>query len=222
MLVTKNLKLRKPSKKLSAKFARLFRIVDRVGAQAYLLYFPKNYEIHDTFYVSLLEPYHHRESGPEAETFMQAPELIDDEEQWEIEEVTDDLTRKGEVWCKVKWIGWSREYDQWVPDHEMDRARDVIKQYQEQSAGGEPAEPRASRRRGRKSAKSAREPSVPAAERKSSGVGMERRSSGQRDGSEDPWEPARKRRKTGNNKQSMSTKEASYPYATRSRGHKQA
>lgn len=61
MLATKNLKQKRPSKKLSHKFVRPFRITDKVGAQAYRLLLSSFYRIHNTFHVSLLEPYHHRE-----------------------------------------------------------------------------------------------------------------------------------------------------------------
>lgn len=79
MLATKNLKQKRPSKKLSYKFVGPFRIVDKVGAQAYRLLLPSKYCIHNTFYISLLEPYHLRNCGDAAEVFMQAPKLINDD-----------------------------------------------------------------------------------------------------------------------------------------------
>ena len=101
MLSTRNLKQRRPSKKLSHQFAGPFRIKDKVGAQAYHLTLPTNYRIHNTFHVSLLKPYQLRDSAESAD-FMQPPKLIDDEEQWEVEEIVNKVRNKEGVWYKVK------------------------------------------------------------------------------------------------------------------------
>ena len=133
MLSTKNLKQRRPSKKLSHRFVGPFRIEDKVGAQAYRLMLPTNYRIHNTFHVSLLEPYKLRDGAEPAE-FMQPPELIDDEEQWEVEEIVDKVKNKEGVWYKVKWTGWGDIYNQWVPEAELDTAPTLKRAYDEQTA----------------------------------------------------------------------------------------
>ena len=132
MLSTRNLKQRRPSKKLSHQFVSPFRIEDKVGAQAYRLTLPTNYRIHNTFHVSLLEPYQLRE-GAESADFMQPPKLIDDEEQWEVEEIVDKVRNKEGVWYKVKWTGWGDIYNQWVPEAELDTAPVLKRAYDEQT-----------------------------------------------------------------------------------------
>ena len=129
MLATKNLKQKRPSKKLSHKFVGPFRIVDKIGAQAYRLLLPSTYKIHNTFHVSLLEPYHHRECGEIADEFMQAPELIDDEEMWEVEEILDKATNKQGVWYKVKWTGWGEEYNQWLPTDDLANSSELTQSF---------------------------------------------------------------------------------------------
>ena len=62
ILVIKNLKQKRLSKKLSYKYVRPFRIIDKVGAQAYRLLLPSLYRIYNIFYISLLEPYNLRAS----------------------------------------------------------------------------------------------------------------------------------------------------------------
>ena len=126
ILATKNLKQKRPSKKLSHKFVGPFRIEDKVGAQAYRLRLPASYRIHHTFHVSLLEPYHHRECGDASDVFMQAPELIDDEEMWEVEEIIDKVKNKEGVWYKVKWTGWGEEYNQWVSNEDILGASELV------------------------------------------------------------------------------------------------
>ena len=70
MLATKNLTQKRPSKKLVYKFIGLFRIINKIGAQAYRLFLPPIYKIYNIFYISLLEPYYRREGGIVPKTFI--------------------------------------------------------------------------------------------------------------------------------------------------------
>ena len=141
MLSTRNLKQKRPSKKMSHKFVGPFRVEDKVGAQAYRLTLPTSYRIHNTFHVSLLEKYHHRAGDQVAEQMMQAPDLIDDEEQWEIEEILGRTGGKKGIWYKVKWLNWGDAYNQWLPAEELENAPDLVRKFDEQA-------PRKRRRRG--------------------------------------------------------------------------
>ena len=133
MLNTKNLKQRRPSKKMSHKYVGPFRVEDKVGAQAYRLTLPNTYRIHNTFHVSLLEDYHHREGDKHAEQLMQAPELIDDEEQWEIEEILGRTGGRKGIWYKVKWLNWGSEYNQWLHEDEFMNAPELVEEYNERA-----------------------------------------------------------------------------------------
>ena len=62
---------------------------------------------------------------------MQAPDLIDDDEQWEIEEILDRTEGKKNVWYKVKWLGWGPEYNQRLPEKESNRAPDLIENFEQ-------------------------------------------------------------------------------------------
>ena len=56
-LSTKNLRLKVPARKLAPKFIGPFKILDRIGQQAYRIALPMEYDkIHNVFHVSLLEP----------------------------------------------------------------------------------------------------------------------------------------------------------------------
>ena len=41
---------------------------------------------------------------------MQTSNLIDDEKQWEIEEIVDKIEDKKSIWYKMKWLDWDLEY----------------------------------------------------------------------------------------------------------------
>ena len=51
LLSTRNLNQKRPSKKMSPKFAGPFRIEDKIGKQAYRLTLPSNYIINNFFHV---------------------------------------------------------------------------------------------------------------------------------------------------------------------------
>jgi len=111
VLSAKNLRQKRPSKKLSHRYIEPFRVQDIVGKQAYRLTLPDTYRIHPVFHVSLLEPYHRRaddSSIPE----LPLPELIDNDEQYEVEEILNRKKSKGDIFYKVKWLEWPEEYNQ--------------------------------------------------------------------------------------------------------------
>ena len=124
MLSTRNLQQKRPNRKLSHKFIGPFRVQDLVGKQAYRLSLPTTYRIHNVFHVSYLEPYQRRR-GDGSAPVLQPPELIDDTEEYEVEEIQDKKKTKGEVWYKVKWKGWPAEYDQWVREEDMGGAQEL-------------------------------------------------------------------------------------------------
>ena len=47
---------------------------------------------------------------------------LEDEEEWEIEEVKDRAIIKGTTHYLVKWEGWPSEYNQWIPKEDMGNA----------------------------------------------------------------------------------------------------
>jgi hypothetical protein len=56
------------------------------------------------------------------------PDLEDDEE-WEVEEVKDELQQKGKTSYLVKWKGWPTEYNLWVPEADMGNAQEAIQSF---------------------------------------------------------------------------------------------
>jgi hypothetical protein len=126
-LSTKNLRLKVPSKKLAPRFIGPFRIIDRVGQQAYRLALPEEYSrIHNVFHISLLEPWHERARN---NTKSVSVPLADDDQEWEIEEVKDEEIFDDETHFLVKWKDWPSEYNQWIPESGMENAQKSIQDY---------------------------------------------------------------------------------------------
>jgi transposase InsO family protein len=127
-LSTRNLRLKSPSRKLAPNFIGPFRVLDKVGKQAYRLALPEKYSrLHNVFPVSLLQEWHQRN---DSET-LPMPELEDDDE-WEVEEVRGEKKFQNELHYLVKWKGWPSEYNQWVPLSDMGNAKGIITKFQKQ------------------------------------------------------------------------------------------
>ncbi len=61
ILSSRNITIKRPSKKLDTKFLGPFKVVETKGKQAYKLNLPQTYSrIYNIFYISLLEPYKQR------------------------------------------------------------------------------------------------------------------------------------------------------------------
>jgi hypothetical protein len=123
-LSTRNLKLK--NKKLAPRWIGPFRITEVIGSQAYRLALPDQYSrLHDVFPIQLLEKYHARD-----DTLMPMPELEDDPDEYEVEEVRDKEVIRGQVRYLVKWTGWPSEYNQWVDEADMANAQGKIRSFE--------------------------------------------------------------------------------------------
>ena len=132
LLSTKNLKLKLPAKKLSPRFIGPFRVLQRIGQQAYRLALPEQYSrIHNVFHVSLLEPWYRKAGDTET---MPMPELEEDDE-WEVEEIKDEKSIRGTTYFLVKWTNWPSEYNQWIPEEDMENARGAIAKFKKTKNG---------------------------------------------------------------------------------------
>ena len=115
-LSTRNLRLK--NKKLQPKWVGPFRVLERIGSQAYRLALPEKYDrLHDVFPIQAIEEYRLREG----QELLPMPDLEDDDE-WEVEEVKEEAQIKGKTRYLVKWKGWPTEYSTWVLEEDMRNA----------------------------------------------------------------------------------------------------
>ena len=70
ILIIKNLKQKRSSKKLFYKFISFFRIVNKIRAQTYRLLLSIIYRIYNIFHIFLLKPYYNRDCGDASKSFM--------------------------------------------------------------------------------------------------------------------------------------------------------
>jgi hypothetical protein len=83
-----NLKLMHPKSKLDAKRYSPFPITKEVSPMVFQLTLPPQWRIHNVFHASLLTPY--RATEEHGDNFAQPPpELIDGQEEYKVEHVTE-------------------------------------------------------------------------------------------------------------------------------------
>ena len=124
----KNLSQKRSNKKLLHKFAESFHIQDIVRKQAYRLHLSTHYWIHNVFHVSYLESYNWRLNNQTMLKLLSS-ELIDESEEYEVEEILKKQHRKGELWYKVKWTDYPSEYNQWISEQDLDGASELCEAY---------------------------------------------------------------------------------------------
>ena len=96
----------------------------------YQLTLPEQWKIHDVFHVDLLTPYREMEFHG-ANYARSPPDLIGEEEQYEVEQVLDE--RSHGRWKKkqylVKWKGYPDSDNQWLDANDMENTQELIAEF---------------------------------------------------------------------------------------------
>ena len=124
-LLGHNLKTQWLNKKLDFKFIGPFKVKDRVGTQMYHLELPHTIKVHPVFHVSLLELC----KGSNYPNKCPPPEVIGNEEEYEVEEILDSRHQCGHVQYLVKWKGYPNCDNQWEPPANLGNAEDVLQDF---------------------------------------------------------------------------------------------
>ena len=140
LLSTKNLHIKKSAltRKLHSRFIGPFKVVAKVGKQAYELELPPTMKMHDVFHVSLLRPYHEDGSHQPPPLTL----LMDGEQEHEVETILDhkpklsgNKKRKPTAYL-VRWTGFGPEHDTWEPEAAMQNCPALVQTYWRQQRKG--------------------------------------------------------------------------------------
>ena len=102
-LDSRNLHVNVPSRKLDPRRYGPFTIKEKISPVAYRINLPAHMCIHNVFHIDLLSPFHKTEVYGEA--FSQPPPDLIEEEEYEVEEIVADRTRR-RIWqYLIKWKG---------------------------------------------------------------------------------------------------------------------
>ena len=140
-LNTSNISTSRPSKKLDWKRLGPFKIVKRIGLQAYQLALPPTMRhIHDVFHVSLLDPVKATRLDPHLPPAPPALYVKDDQKYFEVEDILDSKREGRRLYYLIKWKGYPESENSWellsgIP------ARGLVKEFHRRNPG-KPGEPR--------------------------------------------------------------------------------
>jgi hypothetical protein len=139
-LLRRNIKTTRPCDKLDYKRLGPFPIVKKIGKAAYRLKLPSSMRVHPVFHVSLLArvrpndiPGRVQEPSP--------PIIVDDQEEYEVEEVLDSRIRRRKLQYLVHWKGWPVSARTWEPCENLVHAQDLVGEFHR----AYPSKPRAPR-----------------------------------------------------------------------------
>jgi hypothetical protein len=130
-----------PSKKLDWKRLGTYKVVKRIGLQAYQLDLPPTMRrLHNVFHVSLLDRVRPTSLAPHLPPAPPALYVKDDQEYFEIEDILDFHRDCRRLKYLIKWKGVSESDNSWEPFSNIP-ACGLVKDYHRRNPG-KPGEPR--------------------------------------------------------------------------------
>jgi len=121
MLNGRNIKTRRPSKKLDHKNHGPFQIEKIVSLLAARLLLPRKWKIHNVFHISLLEPYQTSEyqAPPDPSKVLREADDIEQSEEYDVDEVMSSVEHgrgnKKRILYLVKWLDYLERKD-WMEE----------------------------------------------------------------------------------------------------------
>src|SRR6266436_5176184 len=118
-----------PMKKLDHKWAGPFTITKVISpAPIKLRLSTREKNIHPVISVSSIRPYMPDDIAKHPQPLQPGPVIVNDQEEYEVEEVLDSRFRWGKLWYLVKFIGWSHSDNMWLP-HSGVHAPAVVEEF---------------------------------------------------------------------------------------------
>ena len=144
----------RPSKKLDWKCLGPYPIVEKISTQAYRLQLPPSLKVHPVFHVSLLDPYKESEIPGRTQP-PPPPVVIEDQFEYEVEEILDSRLIRNRLFYLIKWKGYPASDNLWEPVAHLTNCKNLIisfhSQYPDkpstQLSPREPDQPKRNRRK---------------------------------------------------------------------------
>ena len=128
-LENKNIHLNRPLKKLDNKRYGPFRISKDIGSEAFQLELPEEWMIHNVFNKNLLTQYVELKFKRQHKKPAPLPTIINEEEEYKVEEVRKHRKRGRGMQYLVHWKGYRDKHDQWIAETGLPYAKEAIEDY---------------------------------------------------------------------------------------------
>jgi len=128
-LENKNIHSNRPSKKLDNKRYGPFKISKDIGSGAFELELPEGWMIHNIFNENLLTQCMEPKFKGQHEEPAPPPTIINEEEEYEMEEVRKHQKRERVMQYLVYWKSYGDEHDQWIAETGLPHAKEAIEDY---------------------------------------------------------------------------------------------
>jgi hypothetical protein len=132
-LDSRHISTARPKKKLEYKYLGPFRILERIGAQAYRLDLPGSMQIHPVFHVSLLKAFNpddrfqREQAAPMEVVSQEGPDVYD------VDHIVERRLEEGAWLYRVRWKGYPPEEDTW--EAAVDISRPVMNRFMKKAKG---------------------------------------------------------------------------------------
>jgi len=134
-LLLRNIKSTRPSKKLDYKKIVGFKILAKIGTSAYKLALPPSMAIHNTFHISLLEPYQEHRFPTQIKE-PPPPIPIEGEGEYELHDIINWRLPYNKLQYRAKWKGYSPEHDKvWYPAENLNNAEHIVQRFHRRYPG---------------------------------------------------------------------------------------
>ena len=132
----KNIRTKRPAKKLNPKLYGPFKVLEKRENRAFKFEISPRGKIHPIFQVSLLEQYRHL-VRPGREQPPREAEEIDVDLEWEVEcivksEIINDVRRRRRMQERryfIKWTGCLEDENTWEPQESLENAQEMVEQF---------------------------------------------------------------------------------------------
>jgi transposase InsO family protein len=121
----------RPSKKLEPNFVGPFKIIEAINDNAFKLDLPSSMHQHPVFNADLLKPYKPSPSMfPDRTPPRPPPILVDDNEEYEVDDILDYKIIRGSPKWLVKWKGYPLDDATWEPKRALKNAHDILSAFE--------------------------------------------------------------------------------------------
>ena len=128
-LEARNIQTNWPSKKLDQKRYRLFTIKEKIRQGVYRLELPEGWAIYNVFNEDLLTRCKKAEFTSQHKDPAPPPDIINEEEEYEVEEIRGHRKKGRDTQFLVYWKGYGNEHNQWMIETNLEHAKEAIQDY---------------------------------------------------------------------------------------------